>query len=378
MMNTKGSQVFNSSILGTFRTAKNLVSNTTLLPAAVKAIKNQRNASKRREQMLVDGLQVPPMIIYSVTKRCNLRCVGCYHHAQHRENTDISSSRIRTLLEEASELGISIIVLAGGEPLMRKDLLDIVSDYPEIIFPVFTNGVMIDEKIIDKFRKNRHIVPIISIEGLKEETDNRRGTGIYSMILERFQMLDEANIFYGVSITVTQENLQTVTDDMFVRELCEKGVQVMVYVEYVPVETGTENFVLTIDQREKLEKRLESLRRENNALFINFPGDEKKLGGCLAAGRGFLHISQDGSVEPCPASPFSDTNIKETALKDALTSKFLKTIRDEPHSLENSQSGCALFDKETWVRSLIQTNESSISNSQNKITSYEISEERKK
>jgi MoaA/NifB/PqqE/SkfB family radical SAM enzyme len=363
MIELKIVEVFNSSIFEVFGVAKNLVSKTELLPAALRTIKYQRRAVETREKWSSRGLHVPPLIIYSVTKRCNLKCVGCYHHAHHGVQQDLSTQRIRTLLDEAKELGVSIIILAGGEPLMRKDLIDIASDYPEILFPVFTNGLMIDEETVARFKVNRNIVPMISLEGPSEYTDNRRGYGVYEQVLQRFQQLNKSRIFFGTSITVTRNNLQAVTDDAFLKELCNRGVNAVVYVEYVPVEQGTENLVPTPSQRETLKHRLEELRRDYPALFISFPGDEEKLGGCLAAGRGFLHISQDGSIEPCPASPFSDTNIKDVTLKEALSSKFLEAIRSEPHSLEHSESGCALFDKENWVKSLLQTEKPLSSNS---------------
>jgi MoaA/NifB/PqqE/SkfB family radical SAM enzyme len=355
LIDPKTVELFNSSILDTFQTAKRLVSNSALLPTAVKFLIYQRSAEQIREKWRRNGLQVPPLIIYSVTKRCNLRCVGCYHHAQHRANLDLTTERVRTLLDEAKELGVSIMVLAGGEPLMRKDLINLASEYPKMLFPIFTNGLLIDESSVYTFMENRNLVPMISLEGPKEYTDNRRGDGVYKQVIHRFDSLDQSGIFFGTSITVTRNNLETVTDDTFIKELCDHGVKVVVYVEYVPVEPGTENLVLTESLREKLMYRIEELRGRNLALFISFPGDEEKLGGCLAAGRGFIHISQDGSVEPCPASPFSDTNIKEVSLKEALSSKFLEKIRNDPQSLEHSESACALFDKEKWVKSLLTT-----------------------
>jgi MoaA/NifB/PqqE/SkfB family radical SAM enzyme len=348
-------QTFDATIHDTFRVARSLVSNTGLFPAAVKALKHQRRALRVRKRWKEEGLHVPPLVIYSVTKRCNLRCKGCYHHAQHRESCDLSIERIRTLFGEASELGVSVVVLAGGEPLVRRELLDVVVDYPGILFPVFTNGLLIDWGLARRFKENRNIVPIISLEGYQDETDGRRGEGVFAEVMERFRLLDEEDVFFGASVTVTRENFETVTGDEFVSNICERGAQVVVYVEYVPVERGTEQRTLTKLQRERLGERLQELRTGHFAIFITFPGDEENFGGCLAAGRGFLHISQDGSVEPCPASPFSDTNLKESSLREALASEFLEVIRDEPHSLEGSPSGCALFDKEDWVRSLLQS-----------------------
>ena len=71
----------------------------------------------------------------------------------------------------------------------------------------------------------------------------------------------------------------------------------------------------------------EQLSEELPAIYIMMPGDERKYGGCLAAGRGFVHISASGDVEPCPFAPYSDINIMSTDLEEALESSFLRRIR---------------------------------------------------
>jgi MoaA/NifB/PqqE/SkfB family radical SAM enzyme len=203
-------------------------------------------------------------------------------------------------------------------------------------------------------RYNRNIAPMISLEGPREVTDDRRGAGMYDRVSRKMKLLKNNGVFFGASITVTTENMEQVTSDEFVSELCSLGVKAVVYVEYVPVDPETEHLVLGTERRAILDERLESLRRQNKAVFIGFPGDEEKLGGCLAAGRGFIHVSQSGAVEPCPASPFSDASLGGMSLKEALNSRLLKKIRETPLSLEESHSGCALYDKEKWVKSLVQ------------------------
>jgi MoaA/NifB/PqqE/SkfB family radical SAM enzyme len=82
------------------------------------------------------------------------------------------------------------------------------------------------------------------------------------------------------------------------------------------------------------------------------PGDEKDFGGCLSAGRGFVHVSAEGNLEPCPFAPYSDINLKNTSLKDGLQSKFLQTIRDSEDQLGESGGSCALWAKREWKISL--------------------------
>ncbi len=74
-------------------------------------------------------------------------------------------------------------------------------------------------------------------------------------------------------------------------------------------------------------QRLAVLREQYGELILNsFPGDEKESGGCLAAARGFFHINPYGGVEPCPFSPYSDTNIREMPLRRALESPLFQKL----------------------------------------------------
>jgi MoaA/NifB/PqqE/SkfB family radical SAM enzyme len=103
-----------------------------------------------------------------------------------------------------------------------------------------------------------------------------------------------------------------------------------------------------------MEIALERVRKQyGDILFLSFPGDEKEAGGCLAAGRGFLHISSDGSAEACPFSPFSDTNIAENGLKAALQSPFFEKLRTVGLVGGEHTGGCALFEHQQEVKCLL-------------------------
>jgi MoaA/NifB/PqqE/SkfB family radical SAM enzyme len=120
------------------------------------------------------------------------------------------------------------------------------------------------------------------------------------------------------------------------------------------VENGTEKLVMTQEQFEKLNQRMAQYRRSYEALFLAFPGSELDFGGCLAAGKGFVHINAEGDVEPCPFSPYSDASLKGMSLIDALKSPLLKTIRDAELRLDESNGVCALWQNKDWVASLAE------------------------
>jgi len=316
---------------------------------------HQKKAAAVRSRYEHEGLLVPPVMIVSITSRCNLACAGCYMqhrgHAQHRE---MDAELLASLAGQAAGLGVSIMVIAGGEPLVRLDeILRIARAHPEILFPVFTNGLLIDDAVATKIAACRNIVPVISFEGFRQETDSRRGAGVYDRLLAVTARLKSRNVFFGCSVTTTRENFSQVTDPAFIKVMTGAGARVITYVEYVPMKQGTEDLVLTTEQKKILQMVLADFNRKFPVLFLGFPGDESVYGGCLAAGRGFVHVSPSGDLEPCPAAPYSDANLTTVPLKSALRSRLLARLREEPEVLAETEGGCALRANRVWVEELL-------------------------
>ncbi|MBN1402694.1 MAG: radical SAM protein [Anaerolineae bacterium] len=320
----------------------------------VKTLRNGRRAKRTRACWEARGVHVPAFVIASITKRCNLHCKGCYARAQYRPEAEMSAERLGAVVDEAEELGVSIMLIAGGEPLTRPEILDITRQHPRMVFPLFTNGLLLDDATIARLRKQRQVVPVLSLEGHQIETDNRRGAGVYGHVLDTMERLVAEGIFFGTSLTVTRENYPLVANEGFLREMLARGCRLFFLVEYVPIQEGTEFLVLTEEQREALPALLATWRQELPGLFVALPGDEEMFGGCLAAGRGFVHISPEGHLEPCPFAPFSDVSLKTMSLREALQSELLAKIRTSPQHMTETQGGCALWANRHWVQSLLQ------------------------
>jgi MoaA/NifB/PqqE/SkfB family radical SAM enzyme len=276
------------------------------------------------------------------------------HGRGEKPKAEMSLSILASVVDQAAELGVSVIVIAGGEPLVRQEeIFRIVKAHPRVLFPLFTNGLLIDETLAAAIAACRNIVPVISFEGFREDTDARRGDGVYDRLLSVCTRLKDRTIFFGCSVTTTRKNFDNVTSEAFVRQMIDSGARVFTFVEYVPMAPGTENLVLTHAQKKTLQANLADYNRKFPALFIGFPGDEDTYGGCLAAGRGFVHISPSGDLEPCPAVPFSDTNLSVVPLKEALRSRLLGRLREKPEYLTESSGGCALRANRVWVEDLV-------------------------
>lgn len=311
---------------------------------------NMRRAENSRGKNMDAGVEVPPLLIVSTTENCNLSCKGCYA-CKRKDNEALSSERVVTLFDEASELGVSVVMLAGGEPLLSKHWLQAMSEHSELLGLVFTNGTLLDENRIEWFDTYRHVIPVLSIEGGETLTDARRGDGIYKIVTQGMQKLKECGIPFGVSITVTGTNIDEVLSDTFTKQLIENGSRLFIYVEYVPVEVGTEPLVLSKADKLRLNEYADKSAKQFLALFVPFPGDEGMYGGCLAAGRGFVYISSSGNLEPCPFAPFSDQNVKTVSLKEALQSKLLSEVRHNHYLLKEGDGGCALWSNREFIKS---------------------------
>jgi MoaA/NifB/PqqE/SkfB family radical SAM enzyme len=268
----------------------------------------------------------------------------------------MSTEKLKDIIGQAHDLGTSIIMIAGGEPLVRKEIINIIASHPDIIFPVFTNGLLIDEEMISVLEKQKNFIPILSIEGNRAETNSRRGNGVYEYVKKIIGKTQGKNIFWGLSLTLEKDNFNLITSEGFVKELVSLGCKIFFYVSYVPVKQGTEDMCPTDAQEKKIVEIVNDYKHKFPALFIAFPGSEEEMGGCLASGRGFVHISARGDLEPCPFAPYSDTNLKEHNLKDALGSEFLKKIRENHENLKETRGGCALWENRQWVASLLKEN----------------------
>jgi len=342
------------------RATRIVVKRSLLTGGPVRAVRNaarlgaiarfQKVQAVKRAGAALRGRTVPGILIASVTRKCNLNCAGCYSKTLRcGSSEELSDERFLELFKEAADLGVGTLMIAGGEPLLRRDLIEGIAKLPGMVVPVFTNGSLVDESYLDLFSSGR-LIPIFSVEGDAAFTARRRGDGIHEAVIGHAIELKKRGALFGFSVTLTSANADSVLSDRFLREVQALGASVLFLVEFVPVSEGSESMVLT----ERQKKDLARPRRFDDYSFmtVSLPGDEETYGGCLAAGRGFIHLSDDGAVEACPFAPFSDISAAKNSLREALDSPLMRAIRERHAELTESKGGCALWNKRGWVAAL--------------------------
>ena len=330
----------------------------------VKFAAASRKASKTRLKLEEEGLHVPGFLIASITSACNLHCAGCYSRCTSATNDappvdQLSDEEWLRIFREAEALGVSFILLAGGEPMLRRDIIQAAGKMKNILFPIFTNGTFMDPEYLKLLDQCRNLIPVLSIEGGREITNARRGSGIYECLMANMKQFRERGLIFGASITVTTENVREVTSHAFLDGLIERGCKLAIFIEFVPVTEEARHLAPGDAERAWLEQATAELREHYNreVLLLSFPGDELAMGGCMAAGREFFHINSHGGAEPCPFSPYSDVNVRNGSLREAIASPLFRTLQDQGVLSGAHVGGCVLYEKRDQVEAILQRSE---------------------
>jgi MoaA/NifB/PqqE/SkfB family radical SAM enzyme len=287
-----------------------------------------------------NGQTPPDFLVISPGKACNLRCEGCYANSgAHREK--LSWPVFERLVTEAHEdWGTRFFTISGGEPLAYHDegkgILDLAERFPDCFFVMYTNGTLIDDAVAKRMGELGNVSPGLSVEGLKEATDARRGEGVFDKVVAAMERLRREGVIYGVSLTPTRKNADEILSDEVVDFFFEEMGALHAFVfQYMPMGRAyTLDLMLTPEQRLRLYDRIWSLIRERHIFIADFWNSATGTNGCLAAGRpgGYFHVNWNGDVSPCVFFPYAAKNVGKVfenggTLDDVWTHPFFADVR---------------------------------------------------
>jgi MoaA/NifB/PqqE/SkfB family radical SAM enzyme len=314
----------------------------------------KRNAKKRLLQ--TEDLWFPILVAMSPSMRCNLKCTGCYSGLYSKDG-ELSEDEVDRVLCEMRSLGAYFAVITGGEPYLLKDMLmRMFRRHSDMYFLTYTNGTLLDESTVKELGRLGNVMPAISVEGYREHTDKRRGSGVYDKILEAMARLKREGVIFGISVTYTHENIDTVTKDEFVRFFLDQGATFAWYFMFMPVgKDPILELVPTPEQRLYCGKRVADLRKKYPIFMADFWNDGPAAAGCLAAGRKYLHVVNSGRVEACVFAHFGVDNIREKTLLEVANSPFFRAIREKfPYNDNaNLRRPCMIIDNPEVLRKLV-------------------------
>lgn len=310
---------------------------------------------KRKKIARREGCNVPWAILMDPTSSCNLNCIGCWA-AEYGNRLSLNLDTLDRIIKEGKELGIYMYIYSGGEPLVRKkDIITLCEKHPECAFLAFTNGTLIDEKFADEMKRVVNFVPAISVEGFEEETDSRRGKGTYQAVIRAMEILKERKLLFGISSCYTSQNVDVVGSDEYIDAMIANGAKFCWYFTYMPVgKDARTDLMASAEQREWMYHTVRRFREEKPIFALDFWNDGQYVDGCIGGGRHYLHINANGDVEPCAFIHYSNVNIKDVSLLDALKSSLFMEYRKGQPFNDNHLRPCPLLDNQGKLAEMVK------------------------
>ena len=309
------------------------------------------------------GCGPPDFLVLSPGKACNLACVGCYANAgPTREKLDWAT--VDRVVREAHDLwGARFFVLSGGEPLAwrseGKGVLDLAERHRDCFFLMYTNGTLVDDRLARRLGRLGNVVPGLSVEGMRERTDARRGAGVFDKVLATMGRLRQEGVLFGLSLTATRENADEVLSDELVDLFFGRMGACYAWVfHYMPIGRAFSlELMMTAEQRARLWRRVWQLARERRLFIADFWNSATLSNGCIAGGRpgGYMYVDWNGAVNPCVFMPYSPVNVREVyarggTLDDVWAEPFFAGIRRWQHDYGYREGGERPGTFGNWLR----------------------------
>ncbi len=316
-------------------------------------------------------LVAPFLVVWNITKRCNLRCKHCYANATPTGAPDeLTTEEKKRLIDQLDEAGVVSVAFSGGEPLMAPDIFEIFKYTADkgMYVNVATNGTLITPEVARKMKESGVGYVEVSIDSPdpKEHDEFRGVPGAWERAIQGIKNARDAGLCTGIAYTVTKKNLHRVPE--MIKLARDLKVSTMMFFNFVPVGRGKEIQALDLGpkEREELMKYLYSeLEKGGLSVFSTSPtyariSVEKVLskqgkhvslahfgdlplseeyvdkgialadfvGGC-GAGRAYCAIDHNGDIYPCVFLPIKVGN----ALKDGFVnvwknSELFNAFRD--------------------------------------------------
>lgn len=234
-------------------------------------LKGQRRRVEVSER---EGVNIPAFIAISPSMRCNLKCVGCYA-GSYTTGDELDFETVDRIVAEAKDMGIYYINMAGGEPFLWKGTFELLQKHTDVFFQVFSNGTLLDQAACRRLAELGNAIVFVSVEGFEEETDRRRGKGVFEKIMRAMENLRECKVPFGFSATPLRETNELMVSEKFIdfwvnQQKCCGGW----YFNYVPIGWKPSlDMMPTPQQRVYRWQKMQEIRQKFNVFLIDFWND---------------------------------------------------------------------------------------------------------
>ncbi|MBA3028597.1 MAG: 12,18-didecarboxysiroheme deacetylase [Desulfobacteraceae bacterium] len=178
------------------------------------ALRYGRQSSALPSHLLQFSSDKKPVVVWNITRRCNLKCIHCYAHAKdHAASSELTTEEGKALIDDLANFGVPVILFSGGEPLARKDLPELAhyAVGKGLRAVISTNGTLITRETAQTLKDIGLSYVGISLDGMEEINDRFRGAkGAFSAAMEGIRNTRAAGIKVGLRFTINKFNVSEI------------------------------------------------------------------------------------------------------------------------------------------------------------------------
>ncbi|MFW6388398.1 MAG: 12,18-didecarboxysiroheme deacetylase [Desulfohalobiaceae bacterium] len=177
------------------------------------ALRYGRNSKELPAHLLQFSRDKKPVVVWNITRRCNLRCVHCYARAVSKGQGEVSTAQAKEIIDDLAEFGSPVLLFSGGEPLLRQDLPELASYTVQkgMRAVISSNGTLISRAKARELKQIGLSYVGISLDGGQAVHDRFRGMeGAYAQALQGLENCQLEGLKVGLRFTVFKDNVQEV------------------------------------------------------------------------------------------------------------------------------------------------------------------------
>ena len=296
----------------------------------------------------------PAFNMISVTEACNLACSGCWVSQGGRKH--LTTEQIDGIIRESKRHGSRFFGILGGEPLLYKGLLDLFQQHSDCYFQLFTNGTLLTDDVAQQLRRAGNVTPLISIEGLEEESDRRRQSNeVYLRTLRGVRACRKAGLIFGVAASICKGNYDELVTRQHIERVAREGAAYLWYYIYRPVGAAPHpEQALSAEQIRGLRQFLVRERLNAPVALIDVYWDDKGQAICPGATGMSHHVSPSGAIEFCPAIQMATDFLNADASNMTQLYADSQYLADMRHQIAQATRGCIIMENPQLMAKIIQ------------------------
>ncbi len=250
-------------------------------------------------------------LLFAPADRCNLRCKGCVTGSDREGRNGPSLEQMNYVVQQAKRLNVFHVAIIGkGEPFYSQEdkdkLFALAKRHDDLNFAIITNGTTLHENDARKMKQLENVYPIVSIDGLEEINDARRGENTYKRVMDSMKLMAFYGLIFGYCATVYRGNYRHVLSREFINAMEKAGCKFGIYLRFLPLaEDAQVNMILTEHDEAEYDRLFEEVKSEVLIPLID-PDRFEGRHGCRARRGSVIYVDGvKGKVTPCVKTPYS-------------------------------------------------------------------------